>query len=51
VLVASIRRKLFSLPGDTVCYPGHGPQTTLAAERRDNPFVSDRAVGEPPEDY
>ena len=45
VLVESIRNKLFSLPGETVCYPGHGPETTLADERRDNPFVSDRAVG------
>jgi hydroxyacylglutathione hydrolase len=45
VLVESIRNKLFSLPGETVCYPGHGPETTLAEERRDNPFVSDRAVG------
>ncbi len=43
-LVASIRDKLFRLPGDIVCYPGHGPETTLADERRDNPFVSDAAV-------
>jgi len=46
VLIASIRRKLFELPGETVCYPGHGPETTLAEERRGNPFVSDWAVGE-----
>lgn len=44
-LVASIRDKLFRLPGETVCYPGHGPETTLAEERLTNPFVSDRAVG------
>jgi hydroxyacylglutathione hydrolase len=44
VLVESIRNKLFSLPGETVCYPGHGPETTLAEERRENPFVSDSAV-------
>ena len=50
VLVASIRRKLFTLPGATTCHPGHGPQTTLADERRNNPFVSDRAVGEPSEE-
>lgn len=46
VLIASIRRKLFGLPGETVCLPGHGPETTIAEERRNNPFVSDRAVGE-----
>jgi glyoxylase-like metal-dependent hydrolase (beta-lactamase superfamily II) len=45
VLIASIRRKLFDLPGETVCHPGHGPETTLDEERRDNPFVSDRVAG------
>lgn len=40
----SIRNKLFSLPGDTVCHPGHGPETTLAEERLHNPFVSDEAM-------
>lgn len=44
-LVRSIRERLFALPGETVCYPGHGPETTLSEERRHNPFVSDRAVG------
>jgi hydroxyacylglutathione hydrolase len=44
-LVASIREKLFRLPGGIVCYPGHGPETTLEEERRHNPFVSDAAVG------
>jgi hydroxyacylglutathione hydrolase len=45
-LVASIRGKLFRLPSDIVCFPGHGPETTLAHERVTNPFVSDAAVGE-----
>ncbi len=45
-LVASIRGKLFRLPADTVCYPGHGSETTLGHERLTNPFVSDAAVGE-----
>lgn len=31
-LVASIRKKLFTLPGDTVVLTGHGDSTTLAAE-------------------
>jgi glyoxylase-like metal-dependent hydrolase (beta-lactamase superfamily II) len=44
-LRVSIRDKLFRLPGDTICHPGHGPETTLAAERRSNPFVGDAAVG------
>lgn len=44
-LLDSIRNKLFRLPGATVCYPGHGPETTLDEERRNNPFVSDRLAG------
>jgi glyoxylase-like metal-dependent hydrolase (beta-lactamase superfamily II) len=44
-LVRSIREKLFVLPGGTVCWPGHGTETTIDAERRFNPFVSDAAVG------
>jgi glyoxylase-like metal-dependent hydrolase (beta-lactamase superfamily II) len=44
-LMASIRLKLFRLPAKTVCYPGHGPETTLAEERINNPFVSDRVAG------
>lgn len=34
-------RRLFELPETTRVYPGHGPATTLAAERRSNPFVQD----------
>ncbi|NLU68377.1 MBL fold metallo-hydrolase [Streptomyces sp. HNM0574] len=33
VIVESIRQKLFRLPGDTVVHTGHGPDTTIAAER------------------
>ncbi len=35
----SIRRKLYTLDPETVVYPGHGPQTTVAEERAENPFV------------
>jgi glyoxylase-like metal-dependent hydrolase (beta-lactamase superfamily II) len=38
-LIASIRHKLLSLPDETVVYPGHGPATTIGAERRHNPFL------------
>ena len=37
-LVESIRMLFDQLPPDTVVYPGHGPQTTLGAERERNPF-------------
>lgn len=32
-----------TLPGETVVYPGHGPATTIADERRSNPFLAGRA--------
>jgi len=41
-LAASIRTKLYVLPGDTRVIPGHGPETTIDQEREHNPFVSAR---------
>lgn len=41
-LLASIREKLFTLPGETVVLPGHGPQTTIALELETNPFFRER---------
>ena len=38
-LERSIREQIFTLPPDTVVYPGHGPETTVEAERETNPFV------------
>jgi glyoxylase-like metal-dependent hydrolase (beta-lactamase superfamily II) len=32
--------KIFTLPRDTVIAPGHGPITTLAQERKHNPFFT-----------
>jgi glyoxylase-like metal-dependent hydrolase (beta-lactamase superfamily II) len=32
-------RKLFALPDDLVVHSGHGPTTTLADEKRHNPFL------------
>ena len=34
-----IHRDLFTLPDDTIVYPGHGPTTTVGEEKRTNPFV------------
>lgn len=39
-LLRGIRDKLLILPDDTVVYTGHGPSTTIGAERRDNPFLT-----------
>jgi len=38
-LLASIRDTLYALPDDTVVYAGHGPATTIGAEKAHNPFV------------
>jgi len=38
-LMDSIHNKLMALPDETVVLPGHGPQTTIATERKYNPFL------------
>jgi len=38
-LVDSVNGRLFTLPGDTLVLPGHGPSTTISAEKSTNPFV------------
>jgi glyoxylase-like metal-dependent hydrolase (beta-lactamase superfamily II) len=40
-LMDSIRTKLMVLADETIVYPGHGPKTTIGAERRGNPFLQD----------
>ena len=38
-LIDAISTKLLTLPDETVVLPGHGPETTIGAERRGNPFL------------
>ena len=38
-LLDNIRRKLYTLPDDTLVIPGHGRTTTIGHEKRHNPFV------------
>lgn len=40
-IFTSIRTKLLPLPGTTLVVPGHGPTTTIAAERAGNPFLQE----------
>lgn len=42
-LLASVRENLFTLPPETIVYPGHGPQSSIGDERQHNPFVGDFA--------
>jgi hydroxyacylglutathione hydrolase len=38
-ILESIREKLLVLPDELIVYPGHGPVTTIGAERAGNPFL------------
>jgi hydroxyacylglutathione hydrolase len=39
-ILRSLARVCLTLPDDTVVLSGHGPQTTIGAERRTNPFLT-----------
>jgi hydroxyacylglutathione hydrolase len=45
-LLTSIREKLMVLDDRTVFICGHGARSTIGEERRSNPFVGDRFVGD-----
>ena len=38
-LLESVSGKLMSLPDDTLVMPGHGPYTSIGAEKKSNPFL------------
>src|SRR5207302_1658412 len=40
-LITAIKTRLLCLPDETVVHPGHGPDTTIGAERRDNLYLQD----------
>jgi hydroxyacylglutathione hydrolase len=40
-LLESVRKYIWVMPGDTVIYPGHGPSTTIRAEKARNPYLRD----------
>jgi hydroxyacylglutathione hydrolase len=42
-LLNSIKTKLFTLPNNVTAFPGHGPETTIGFEKKNNPFVGDTA--------
>ena len=40
ILAQSIRTKLYTLPDETIVYPGHGIPTTIGHEKHHNPFIT-----------
>lgn len=40
LLARSIREQIYTLPDETVVFPGHGPRTTVGDEKETNPYVS-----------
>jgi len=38
-LIKGIKTKLLTLPPETIVHPGHGPDSTIATEKRANPFL------------
>jgi len=38
-LIEAIKEKLLVLPAQTIVCPGHGPQTTIAAQKAANPYL------------
>jgi glyoxylase-like metal-dependent hydrolase (beta-lactamase superfamily II) len=41
-MLLSLHGQLLTLPDNTVVYPGHGPNTTIGAERVGNPYLQIR---------
>lgn len=38
-IISSIKERLFTLPPQTIVYPGHGPRTSIGLEIKSNPFI------------
>lgn len=40
LLASAIRGQIYTLPDDTIVFPGHGPRTTVGEEKAGNPYVA-----------
>lgn len=38
-LMDSISNAIYTLPEETIIYPGHGPETSVGFEKKNNPFI------------
>ncbi len=43
LLIEKIKSQLFVLPEETLIFPGHGPETSIGFEKKNNPFVGLKA--------
>ncbi|MBC61170.1 MAG: MBL fold metallo-hydrolase [Zetaproteobacteria bacterium] len=39
LILKSIKKRLWQLPEETICIPGHGPTTNIYREKKTNPFL------------
>ena len=46
-LAKSIKEQIYVLPEETLIYPGHGPETTVGHEKKNNPLVKVNEKVEP----
>ncbi len=42
LLLSSIKKRILTLPDDTLIFPGHGPPTRVGLERSDNVILNER---------
>jgi glyoxylase-like metal-dependent hydrolase (beta-lactamase superfamily II) len=40
-LINAIKANLLTLPDDTKVFPGHGPDSTIGEEKRENPYLNE----------
>jgi glyoxylase-like metal-dependent hydrolase (beta-lactamase superfamily II) len=44
ILYQSLTEKMMGLPDDVKVYSGHGPETTIGFERKNNPYLKDASL-------